>query len=84
MPLEMVSLQRCADRDVPAEMCRPYALTLAHWVKGQHQLTSAIPEAQAATENAHNGWVVSAYIAYELHFISRAPLRLSRMPRQKL
>ena len=71
----------CPGASVQAAMCRPNALTLAHWVKSPHQLPISMPEAQAATENAHNGRVVSAYIVYALYFIGRPPLRLSRMSR---
>ena len=51
----------CPGSDVPA---KPF--DLGPLSQGKHQLTVSIPEAQAATEDQYNGWIVSAYIVYEL------------------
>jgi len=50
----------CPGSDVPPEI-----IPLENISQGTHTLTIAIPEAQEATQNENNYWMVSAYIVYD-------------------
>lgn len=69
---ESSSTERVASSDLsrsnwcPGSDVSPEVIALPDLAAGQHSLRIAIPDAQAAKENEHNYWMVSAYITYEV------------------
>ncbi|MEM6719065.1 MAG: PNGase F N-terminal domain-containing protein [Bacteroidota bacterium] len=49
----------------PGSDIQPEIIPLENLSTGKHTLTIAIPEAQEATQNENNYWMVSAYIVYD-------------------
>lgn len=65
------SIERIASSDFsrsnwcPGSDVVPDVMHLNELSGGKHRLEISIPEAQAAKENEHNYWMVSAYLTYE-------------------